>query len=157
MSDKIDKVDVKILNILQENSKITNLELSKKIGLSPAPTLERVKKLEMSGVIESYHAVVNPQKVNLFVSTFVLVNVKWSKENALSSFMDKVKKIDEIIECFVITGDADILMRVICKDMQSYENLLFKKLASITEVERIKTLMNLSTIKALKKLPIVVE
>lgn len=97
----------------------------------------------MSGVIESYHAVVNPQKVNLFVSTFVLVNVKWSKENALSSFMDKVRKIDEIIECFVITGDADILMRVICKDMQSYENLLFKKLAAITEVERIKTLMNL--------------
>jgi len=157
MNEKIDKVDVKILNILQENSKITNLELSKKIGLSPAPTLERVKKLEMSGVIESYHAVVNPQKVSLFVSTFVLVNVKWSKENALSSFMDKVRKIDEIIECFVITGDADILMRVICKDMQSYENLLFKKLASITEVERIKTLMNLSTIKALKKLPITVE
>lgn len=157
MLDKIDKVDVKILNILQENSKITNLELSKKIGLSPAPTLERVKKLEQSGVIESYHAVVNPQKVNLTVSTFVLVNVKWSKENALLSFMEKVKKIDEIIECFVITGDADILMRVVCTDMQSYESLLFKKLASIPEVERIKTLMNLSTMKALKRLPITVE
>lgn len=157
MVDKIDKIDVKILNILQENSKITNLELSKKIGLSPAPTLERVKKLEQSGVIESYHAVVNPQKVNLSVSTFVLVNVKWSKENALPSFMEKIRKIDEIIECFVITGDADILMRVVCKDMQSYETLLFKKLAAITEVERIKTLMNLSTIKALRKLPIAVE
>ena len=157
MVEKLDKIDVKILNLLQENSKITNLELSKKIGLSPAPTLERVKKLEQTGVIESYHAKINPQKVDLSISTFVLVNVKWSKENALASFIERIKSINEIIECFVITGDADILMKVVCKDMQSYENLLFKKLAAITEVERIKTLMNLSTIKALKKLPITVE
>ena len=80
MQDRLDKIDIKILNILQLNSKITNLELSKKIGLSPAPTLERVKKLEQLGVIESYHAKVNPLKVDLSISTFVLVNVAWHKQ-----------------------------------------------------------------------------
>ena len=65
MPEKLDKIDLKILKILQENSKITNLDLSKKIGLSPAPTLERVKKLEQTNVIESFHAVVNPQSIGL--------------------------------------------------------------------------------------------
>ncbi|HNL30467.1 MAG TPA: Lrp/AsnC family transcriptional regulator, partial [Saprospiraceae bacterium] len=84
MSEKLDKTDLKILQILQENSKITNLELSKRIGLSPAPTLERVKKLEQSGVIESYHANVNSQAIGLNVKTFALVSLAWHKENALN-------------------------------------------------------------------------
>ena len=75
MSEKLDKIDLKILKILQENSKITNLDLSKKIGLSPAPTLERVKKLEQSDIIQSYHAQVNPQQMGLNVKTFVLVSL----------------------------------------------------------------------------------
>lgn len=154
MQDRLDKIDIKILNILQLNSKITNLELSKKIGLSPAPTLERVKKLEQLGVIESYHAKVNPLKVDLSISTFVLVNVAWHKPKALESFIEKVKNIPEVIECVVITGDADILMKVVCKDIHAYEKLLFKKLSQIEEVERLKTLMNLSTIKKNTVLPI---
>ena len=84
MSDKLDKIDLKILKILQQNSKITNLDLSKKIGLSPAPTLERVKKLENSGVIGSYHAQVAPASIGLNVKTFVLVSLAWQKDNAVS-------------------------------------------------------------------------
>lgn len=154
MAEKLDKIDVKILNLLQENSKITNLELSKKIGLSPAPTLERVKKLEQLEIIESYHARINANKVNLSISTFVLVNLAWNKPKALESFVEKIKGIDEVIECYVITGDADIMMKVVCKDIQSYESLLFKKLSQIEEVERLKTLMNLSCVKQTNVLPI---
>jgi DNA-binding Lrp family transcriptional regulator len=157
MADKLDKTDVKILNLLQENSKITNLELSKKIGLSPAPTLERVKKLEQMEIIQSYHAKINPTKVNLSISTFVLVNLAWNKPRAMESFVDKIMHIDEVIDCYVITGDADILMKIVCKDIQSYEMLLFKKLSQIEEVERLKTLMNLSVVKASNKLPIQLE
>ena len=91
MTEKLDKIDLKILKILQENSKITNLDLSKKIGLSPAPTLERVKKLEQSGIIESYHAQVNPQTIGLSVKTFALVSLAWQKENALNHFLRKNK------------------------------------------------------------------
>ncbi|MDQ3142910.1 MAG: Lrp/AsnC family transcriptional regulator [Bacteroidota bacterium] len=157
MIDKLDKTDVKILQLLQANSKITNLELSKKIGLSPAPTLERVKKLEQTGIIESYHAKINAQKVDLSISTFVLVNIKWAVEKALENFVEKIQQIDEVVECYIITGDADVMMKIVCKDIQSYEALLFKKLSQIEEVERLKTLMNLSTVKKNNGLPINVE
>ncbi|MFN7119803.1 MAG: Lrp/AsnC family transcriptional regulator [Saprospiraceae bacterium] len=153
MSEKLDKIDLKILKILQENSKITNLDLSKKIGLSPAPTLERVKKLEQSGIIESYHAMVNPQSIGLNVKTFVQVSLAWQKENALNNFLEKIKEIEEIVECYIITGEADFLMKIICKDIPTYEQLLFKTLSQIEEIERLKTLMTLSTVKDSKLLP----
>lgn len=154
MSDyKMDKIDLKILKMLQENSKITNLELSKRIGLSPAPTLERVKKLEQSGIIQSYHAKVDSSKIGLNVKTFVLVSLAWQKPNALENFIEKVNKIQEISECYIITGDADFILKIVCKDIPSYEKLLYKTLAQIEEIERLKTLMTLSKVKKEKVLP----
>ncbi len=151
--EKLDKIDLKILRILQENSKITNLELSKRIGLSPAPTLERVKKLEQSDVIKSYHAHVNPQAIGLNVQTFVLVSLAWQKKNARQHFLDKVREIDEIVSCYIITGEADFLVKIVCRDIPTYEQLLFKTLSQIEEIERLKTLMTLSTFKDSKILP----
>ncbi len=152
-ASRLDRIDLRILKILQDNSKITNLDLSKKIGLSPAPTLERVKKLEQSGIIQSYHAQVNPTSIGLSVKTFVLVSLAWQKENALNNFLDKVKEIQEIVECYIITGEADFLMKIVCKDIPTYEKLLFKTLSQIEEIERLKTLMTLSTVKDSKVLP----
>ncbi len=152
-ASRLDRIDLRILKILQDNSKITNLDLSKKIGLSPAPTLERVKKLEQSGIIQSYHAQVNPTSIGLSVKTFVLVSLAWQKENALNHFLDKVKDIQEIVECYIITGEADFLMKIVCKDIPTYEKLLFKTLSQIEEIERLKTLMTLSTVKDSKVLP----
>jgi len=151
--NKLDKIDLKILRILQDNSKITNLDLSKKIGLSPAPTLERVKKLEQTGIIESYHAQINAKAIGLNVKTFVLVSLAWQMENALDKFLDKVREIPEIVECYIITGEADFLMKIITKDIPSYEHILFKTLSQIEEIERLKTLMTLSTVKETKVLP----
>lgn len=153
MSDKLDKIDLKILRILQKNSKITNLDLSKQIGLSPAPTLERVKKLETTGIIKSYHANVAALKLGLNVQTFVLVNLAWQKDKALDNFIKKMKDMDEIIECYIITGEADVLLKIVCKDIPSYETLLFKTLSQIEEIERMKTLMTLSTVKFSPVLP----
>jgi Lrp/AsnC family transcriptional regulator, leucine-responsive regulatory protein len=154
MSDyKLDKIDLKILKLLQENSKITNLDLSRKIGLSPAPTLERVKKLEQSGIILSYHAKVDSSAIGLSVKTYVLVSLAWQKPNALENFIKKVKQIDEITECYIITGDADFLLKIVCKDIPTYEKLLFKTLSQIEEIERLKTLMTLSKVKKEKVLP----
>lgn len=153
MADKLDRIDLKILKILQENCKITNLDLSKKIGLSPAPTLERVKKLEQQDYIKSYHAQVNPQAIGLNVQTFVQVSLAWQKENALNNFMEKLKSIDEIVECYIITGEADFLIKIVCRDIPTYEQLLFKTLSQIEEIERLKTLMTLSTVKSSKVLP----
>ncbi|MBX2817341.1 MAG: Lrp/AsnC family transcriptional regulator [Saprospiraceae bacterium] len=154
MSDmKLDQIDLKILRILQENCKITNLDLSKKVGLSPAPTLERVKKLENMNVVSSYHAVVNPMAIGLSVKTFVLVSLAWDKKNALDSFIAKIQDVDAITECYVITGEADVLMKVVCRDISHYEEVLFKTLSKIDEIERMKTLMTLSTVKDSRVLP----
>lgn len=153
MADKLDRIDLHILQILQDNSKITNLELSKRIGLSPAPTLERVKKLENNRVIKSYHATVDPQSIGLNVQTFVLVSLAWQKENALNQFLEKIRSIDEITECFIITGEADFLIKIICADIPTYEQLLFKTLSQIEEIERLKTLMTLSEVKNSSILP----
>lgn len=150
----LDKIDFQILRLLQENSNITNLSLSKKIGLSPAPTLERVKKLEKNGIIVSYHAVVDPVSLGLLVKTFILVTIAWHKENAADNFLKKVNDIDEVAECNIITGDGDFLLKVICRDLQAYQNLLFNVLSQIPEVERLKTLMTLSTVKNRKVLPL---
>jgi DNA-binding Lrp family transcriptional regulator len=151
--EKLDAIDLKILKILQENSKITNLDLSKRIGLSPAPTLERVKKLEQSGVILSYHAKVNRDALNLQVKTFVLVSLSWHKENALDKFLKEIAEIDEIVECCVVTGEADFLLKIICKDLKAYEQLLFMTLSKIEQIERLRTLMTLSTAKHVDTLP----
>lgn len=153
IDNRLDKIDLKILKILQENSKITNLDLSKKIGLSPAPTLERVKKLELTGVIANYHAAVDTTALGLNVKTFVLVSLAWKMESALDKFLDKIKSIPEITECYIITGEADFLMKIVCKDIPDYEHILFKTLSQIEEIERLKTLMTLSTVKDSKILP----
>lgn len=151
--EKLDATDLLILRTLQENCKITNLDLSKRIGLSPAPTLERVKKLESSGAIQSYNARVSPDALGLQVKTFVLVSLAWHKEKALDNFLRQIAEIDEIVECCIVTGEADFLLKVLCKDLKSYEQLLFMTLSKIEQIERVRTLMTLSTIKDTDILP----
>ncbi len=153
MAKKIDATDISILEVLQTNSKITNLELSKNIGLSPAPTLERVKKLEGLKIIDSYHAKVNPKKVGLTVLTFVLVDIAWQKEKALERFLEVIAEIPQIMETYVITGEADVLLKIYCEDIPAYEELIFTKLSRIEVIEKIKSLITLSTVKDSSVLP----
>lgn len=152
-NSKLDTIDKQILKILQQNCKITNLDLSKRVGLSPAPTLERVKKLENNGVLASYHANVNRNAIGLHVQTYLLVEIAWHIDDALENFLEKINNIDEVVECYIITGEADALMKIVCKDIPSYEDLLFKTLSKIDEIERLKTLMTLSQVKNSPLLP----
>ena len=128
---KLDQIDRKVLEILQTNAKITNAQLSKEIGLSPAPTLERVKKLETSGIIQSYHAQLNRDRVGLGVTTFVQVSLVGHKKMVTESFVNAVKNIPEIIECHHITGSGYFLLKVIAKDIASYQVLLLEKINEI--------------------------
>lgn len=151
---KLDHIDRKVLEILQSNGKITNAQLSKEIGLSPAPTLERVKKLETSGIIKSYHAQLEPEKVGLGVTTFVMVTLVGHKMDVTRSFVDKVNAIGEIIECHHITGTGDFLLKVISKDIASYQKLMLETINEIEEVASTQTMVILSTFKESKVLPI---
>lgn len=151
---KLDQIDRKVLEILQTNAKITNAQLSKEIGLSPAPTLERVKKLETSGIIQSYHAQLNRDRVGLGVTTFVQVTLVGHKKQVTESFVNAVKNIPEIIECHHITGSGDFLLKVIAKDIASYQVLMLEKINEIEEVASTQTMVILSTFKESKVLPI---
>lgn len=153
-STKLNNTDLKVLKVLQENSKITNLQLSKTVGLSPAPTLERVRKLEQAGVIKSYHAHLDPSKLGLNVQTFVLATLNCSDEDALKKFKKRIMDIPQVVEAHLITGEADCIMKVVTTDMATYEKILFKTLSQIPELERIKTLMTLSTIKDTPLMPL---
>ena len=153
-SQKLDQIDRNVLEILQANAKITNAQLSKEIGLSPAPTLERVKKLETSGIIQSYHAQLNRDKVGLGVTTFVMVTLVGHKKDTTMSFVDKANTIPEIIECHHITGSGDFLLKVIAKDIQSYQALMLDVINEIGEVASTQTMVIMSTFKESKVLPI---
>ncbi|MDX2305637.1 MAG: Lrp/AsnC family transcriptional regulator [Microscillaceae bacterium] len=151
---KIDNTDRKILQILQTNAKITNAQLSKDIGLSPAPTLERVKKLENLGIIKSYHAVLDTSKVGLGVTTFVQVFLASHKKSVLDAFVEKILKIDNVIECHHITGSCDFLLKVISADIQSYQRLVLEEISEIEEISNMQSMVILSTFKDKKVLPI---
>lgn len=151
---KLDQIDRKVLEILQSNAKITNAQLSKEIGLSPAPTLERVKKLEHAGIIKSYHAQLDPEKVGLGVSTFVQVSLVGHKKVVTESFVQKVNSIPDIIECHHITGTGDFLIKVIAKDIGAYQKLMLETINEIEEVANTQTMVILSTFKESKTLPL---
>ena len=151
---KLDKIDRKILEILQSNAKITNAQLSKEIGLSPAPTLERVKKLETSGIIKSYHAVLDPSKIGLGVSTFVMVNLKGHNKTNIDSFLAEINRIDEVIECHHVTGTGDFMLKIIAHDITSYQKLMLEKVTDIKEVDNMQSLVILSTFKDRKVMPL---
>ncbi|MBB6004159.1 MULTISPECIES: Lrp/AsnC family transcriptional regulator [Arcicella] len=154
MSIKLDQIDHKVLEILQQNAKITNAQLSKEIGLSPAPTLERVKKLETAGIIESYHAQLNREKVGLGVTTFVTVTLIGHKKQVTESFVFQINQIPEVIECHHVTGSGDFLLKIIAKDIASYQKLMLEKINEIEEVAGTQTMVILSTFKESKVLPI---
>ncbi|MFT6879932.1 MAG: Lrp/AsnC family leucine-responsive transcriptional regulator [Arcticibacterium sp.] len=151
---KLDVIDHKLLEILQQNGKITNSQLSKDVGLSPAPTLERVKKLEQSGIIQSYHAQINRDKVGLSVLTFVQVTLKGHQKAIIEAFVKKVNAVPEIIECHHVTGSCDFLLKVIAKDITNYQQLIMDTINEIEVVSSTQTMVILQTIKNSKVLPI---
>lgn len=151
---KIDQTDRKILEILQANAKITNAQLSKEIGLSPAPTLERVKKLENSGVIKSYHAMLDTSRVGLGVNTFVQVSLKGHNKKNIEIFLNEINNIDEVIECHHITGSGDFILRIIAEDIASYQKLMLEKVSEIEVVDSLQSMVILSTFKNSKVIPI---
>lgn len=154
MSLKLDKIDRKILEILQSDGRITNAQLSKEIGLSPAPTLERVKKLEQAGIISSYHAKLDPDKISLGVSTFVHVSLRGHNKENIDEFVKNINKIEEIIECHHVTGSADFILKIMAKDISSYQKLMLEKVSDIKVVDSMQSMVVLSTFKDSKVLPI---
>jgi len=154
MSIKLDSIDKKILEILQANAKITNSQLATEIGLSPAPTLERVRKLENLGIIKSYHAEVERELLGIGTAVFVSVSLSGHKKHQIMSFVSQMNAIPEVVECHHITGSGDFLLKILAKDINSYQKLILDKLVDIEEIGNMQSMVILSTYKDSKVMPI---
>ncbi len=154
MSFHLDKTDLKILKILQENAKITNLQLSIDIGLSPAPTLERVKKLENAKLITGYHTQVNEEALGIGIKAIIQVSLTRQIENAISNFKKEISKIPEIMECYQVTGNADYVLIVMLKDIRDFEALISQRLSKMEEIGQMQTMVVLSKLKDSKVIPL---
>jgi Lrp/AsnC family leucine-responsive transcriptional regulator len=151
---RLDEIDTKILEILQKNGRITNVQLSNEIGLSPAPTLERVKKLENFGIIESYHALVNAQKLGLSLVVFLEISFDLKFANEYNKFVQSIYNIQEVVEIYCLTGDSDFLLKIYVDDIFCYQKFIVDKIFSIPHIKSIKSNMVLQTLKRSFNLPL---
>ncbi len=135
----MDTIDKKILKELQENARLTNVELADRVGLSPSPCLRRVRALESSGAIKGYKAIVDQKTVGMPVSVFVMVSLERQIEGALEEFEKRVRDLPEVMECYLMTGDMDYLLRVVTRDLQTYEQFLIQDLTKFPGVRGIKS------------------
>jgi Lrp/AsnC family leucine-responsive transcriptional regulator len=140
----MDKIDAEILQNLQRSGRITNSELAKRVGLSAPSVLERVRKLEESGVIIGYSARIDPEKIGRGTTCFVAVSLALHQQDSIKSFRKEIDAIPEVLECYHITGEEDYLLRVVVRDMQHYRDLLINRLTKIPGVSKLKTMVVLS-------------
>lgn len=150
----LDAVDLKILDILQTDGRITNSELASRIGLTPGPVLTRVNKLETAGFIKRYVAVVDRDALGLPVTAFVAVIMREHGRAASDSFQQAVDSIPEVLECHHIAGDEDYLLKVVAASPADFERFVLEVLSEIPAVQRVKTTFVLSTTKNETSIPV---
>ena len=149
-----DIIDVRILNVLQEDAQISNAELAQHIGISPSPCWRRVKKLEKEGVIKRRGTLLDPAIVGLPVSVFVRVSLERQIESALETFENAVLSRSEVMECYLMTGDSDYLLRVVVADLVAYERFMIDHLTRINGVASINSSFALKQVKYRTALPL---
>ena len=150
----LDAIDLRILGALQENARIANTELAAAVGLSPAPCLRRVRALEERGVIRKHVSLVSPAAVGLPVSVFVSISLERQVEEALKRFERVILARPEVMECYLMTGDADYLLRVVCADLGAYERFVLDHLTKVPGVSSIRSSFALKQVKYSTALPL---
>ncbi len=151
----LDAVDLRILRELQANAGLSNVELARRVHLSPSPCLARVKALEASGLIRQYVALLDAQQLGLHLNVFISISLKEQSRAALDSFEAKVCACDEVMECYLMTGDADYLIRVAVPDMAALERFILEQLSPIKEVEKIRSSFALKQVRYKTALPLI--
>jgi DNA-binding Lrp family transcriptional regulator len=150
----MDEIDRKILKYLQENARVTNAELAERVGLSPAPCLRRVRALEESGVIRKYVSLLDPVAIDMGVTVFVQITLDLQVNNRLELFEKAIMRRPEVLECYLMTGDSDYLLRIVVPDVTAYEQFLKQSLTRIEGVAGIKSSFALKQVKYSTVLPL---
>jgi Lrp/AsnC family leucine-responsive transcriptional regulator len=149
----LDATDREILQILQAEGRIPNAELARRIGLTPPPTLERVRRLERAGIIRGYAARVDPEALGRRLTVFASVSLAMHQGGVVEDFMAAVRELPEVLECHHLTGDADYLLKVVVADTRDYERLLRERMIRLPGVQRIQSSVVLSTVKEETHIP----
>jgi len=144
----MDNTDKKILNIIQHEGRITNSRLASEIGISPPAMLERVKRLELSGVIDRYVAIVDREKTGFGLLAMVMVSLSLHQISSLQNVKERLIELDEVLECYQLTGDIDFLLKVAIQDMNRYTEFVNNRLSGIPGIQNIKTSFVLDTLKS---------
>lgn len=151
---ELDAIDRRILEVLQRDARIANVDLAEKVNLSPSPCLRRVRELEAKGVIRRYAALVNPLALGLSVSVFIHVALERQIERVLDTFEAAIRERPEVMECYLMTGESDYLLRVVVPDMPALERFILDFLTRIPGVGNIKSSFALKQVKYETALPL---
>lgn len=155
-SDQIalSSIDRRILRALQEDGRMTIQAVAERVGLSASPCLRRIRQLEEAGLISAYSAIVDQKAVGLPVSVFISIKLERQRSKELDRFADAIRAWPEVMECYLMTGQFDFLLRVVCADLAAYEAFLREKLTQLEGVGSIESSFSLAQIKYSRVLPI---
>ena len=154
MEQKLDKVDRDLLNYLQENARITNAELARRVELSPPGLQKRVRKLEEAGIIDQYATILNPETVGYDMLCYVQITLVRHKSDFLQNFMKVVQDIPEVLEAYHITGEYDYLLKVVIRNRKHLEEFILETLSPLPGMDKIRTSLVLNKIKSTTAVPI---
>ena len=151
---QLDAIDRRILEHLQDNARISNVDLAARVGISASPCWRRVRELEESGVISNYVTLINAASVGLMVSVFVNVSLEKQVERELDVFQNAIRGRPEVMECYLMTGEADFLLRVVVPDLMAYERFLMDHLTRVPGIASIRSSFALKQVKYRTALPL---
>ncbi len=151
---KLDKIDYHIIDMLQQDGRMTIRDMAQQLNLSTTPIFNRIKKLEQEGVIEKYIAQINPKKVDKALFAFVHLSIKEHSKEAVDAIVDQVTSFSEVMECHYVTGGADFVLKVLVKNMEEYNTFITEKLFTVKNIGKIDSLLSLSIPKHSNKIPL---
>ena len=150
----LDPTDLRLLDHLQTDARITNVALAESASLSPAPCLRRVRDLEAAGVIRGYATLLDPEALGLHVSAFIQISLEKQVVNALRNFEETIASYPEVMECYLMTGDSDYLLRIVAHDLKGLQSLIVDRLARLPNVANIRSSIALKQVKYKTALPL---
>jgi Lrp/AsnC family transcriptional regulator, leucine-responsive regulatory protein len=151
---QLDAIDLRILGELQQDGSLTNVELARRVHLSPSPCLARVKALEAAGVIERYVALASAKQLGLGLNVFINISLKSQSKEALAEFERRIAEHDEVMECYLMTGDSDYLIRIAVPDIAALERFILEQLTPIPGIEKIRSSFALKQVRYKTALPL---
>tara|TARA_Y100001970_G_scaffold209313_1_gene255187 strand:- start:164 stop:634 length:471 start_codon:yes stop_codon:yes gene_type:complete len=151
---ELDGIDFKILRILQDEGRISNLDLSKKIGMSPPPTLRRVRDLEKNGFIDGYRANIDPSKLGYDLTAWIFISLKNQNEESLNTFEKLVWGWETIRECYMLNGEVDFILKSVSKNMAEFNDFLSQNITSNDNILSVKTAFAIKATKRLGNVPV---